>query len=92
MVAALRRARRWCCADWALAAPPGERDAWRAPGPTQVRLGESATVRLSLTNDGVRDAAGAGPRRLGAVGRGGRAVRARVDRRPRQSVTVRRPR
>jgi len=39
--------------DWVLAAPAGE-VALRRSGPTQVRLGESATVALSLTNESVR--------------------------------------
>lgn len=40
-------------ADWAIAAPPGE-VTLRRDGPDQVRLGESATVELSVTNTSVR--------------------------------------
>jgi uncharacterized protein (DUF58 family) len=40
-------------ADWAMAAPAGE-VTLRRSGPTQVRLGESAAVTLSVTNDAVR--------------------------------------
>ena len=39
--------------DWAIAAPTGE-VSLRRTGPTQVRLGESATVELAVTNDSVR--------------------------------------
>jgi uncharacterized protein (DUF58 family) len=39
--------------DWAVAAPAGE-VTLRRTGPTQVRLGESATVGLTVTNDSVR--------------------------------------
>jgi uncharacterized protein (DUF58 family) len=40
-------------ADWAIASPPGE-VTLRRSGPTQVRLGDSVTVELALTNNSVR--------------------------------------
>ena len=40
-------------ADWAIAAPAGE-VTLRRTGPGQVRLGESATVELAITNTSVR--------------------------------------
>jgi uncharacterized protein (DUF58 family) len=39
--------------DWAVAAPAGE-VTLRREGPTQVRLGDSVTVTLAVTNDSVR--------------------------------------
>ncbi len=39
--------------DWAIAAPAGE-VTLRRTGPTKIRLGESATVTLSVTNHAVR--------------------------------------